>query len=295
MSKYIVCPICGCDNTKKLFEKQDCSFVQCMNDSLVYVNPQPETKDLKDIYDTYGKAIHITADPIAENKEYNEFGRYFHAFRETNHLLEIGCAAGGFLLRCRNDGWETYGAELSKPSSEYARNERGLDVTTGTIHDAKYPKDFFDVICLWKTLEHVPDPHEVLTEIHRILRKGGVFYLSVPSWNGLGIRLIGRKHQYIGRDHLFYFTQKNIKKLLMDVGFSNARTFTKGFNVKGVFRSILKKNLSSTEECTVGGSEASPCPRSFLRRSCPQFIKSSLSRALGLFNLGDALYVEAIK
>jgi 2-polyprenyl-3-methyl-5-hydroxy-6-metoxy-1,4-benzoquinol methylase len=51
------------------------------------------------------------------------------------------------------------------------RGEYHLDVRVGTLEQASFPSNFFDVVTLWDVLEHLHDPAESLYEIHRFLRK----------------------------------------------------------------------------------------------------------------------------
>jgi SAM-dependent methyltransferase len=285
--------VCGQDETNRLFEKQGCTFVQCVNDGLVYINPQPEADELHDIYDTLGREVRITPESIAASEDHPDYRRRFIQYRQNNHLLEIGCATGAFLIRCRNDGWTVHGVEFSQPSSAFARDKQGLDVTTGTIHDARYPDGFFDVVCLWATLEHVPDPRDVLTEIYRILRPGGFLALSVPSWRGISIRLIGSKHRWVGRNHLFYYSRLNMKKTLLDIGFSKAEMHTRGFNVKAFIQDAWGSQPKTRE--SQDAVMKSRMKKGKRRLPVVSPLKSLLSRGLGLFNLGDSLLVDAVK
>ncbi len=107
MKHTIVCPVCGANKTKRLFEKQGCTFVQCLNDELVYIDPQPGREELQEVYDRYGEEYFVSPESIAASGDYPDYRKRFLKFRQTNRLLEIGAAAGGFLVHCRNDGWAT--------------------------------------------------------------------------------------------------------------------------------------------------------------------------------------------
>ena len=51
--------------------------------------------------------------------------------------------------------------------------------------DIPAPSAAFDVILCTEVLEHVPEPDRVVAEIGRLLRPGGVAYLSAPLGSGL--------------------------------------------------------------------------------------------------------------
>jgi 2-polyprenyl-3-methyl-5-hydroxy-6-metoxy-1,4-benzoquinol methylase len=295
MSPMIKCPVCNKEDTIELFKKEGWIFVQCRKDRLVYINPQPEREELQGIYNTYGKEIYIHPESIAAIGDYPDYRKRFFNFRETNRLLEIGAAAGGFLVRCRKDGWDTYGVEFSGPSSQFARDKQGLNVFTGTLLDAKYPDNFFDVIVAWQTLEHVPNPREVVEEVWRILRPGGFWVLSVPRWEGLSIRLLSKKYRYVGRDHLFYFSSGNMVQMLTHVGFSNIRTRTAGFNPFVCYqdvRGFIK--TSSTGGCQKG-LQVEKIMNRWKKNHFLKTIHMIYSKTIEAFDLGDTLFAEGIK
>lgn len=73
------------------------------------------------------------------------------------------------------------------------------------IHDIPLPDGSFEGIFCTGTLEHVEDPKKVLSEIYRLLTKGGIVHVEVPfiqgyhadphdywRWTGDGLRLICR-------------------------------------------------------------------------------------------------------
>jgi ubiquinone/menaquinone biosynthesis C-methylase UbiE len=43
----------------------------------------------------------------------------------------------------------------------------------------------FDLLSACDVLEHVPDDHRAMREIHRVLRRGGYAILTVPQQDGL--------------------------------------------------------------------------------------------------------------
>jgi SAM-dependent methyltransferase len=45
----------------------------------------------------------------------------------------------------------------------------------------------FDAVICMEVLEHIPDPTELLRQMHSLLRPGGRFLISVPNETGLGV------------------------------------------------------------------------------------------------------------
>ena len=53
----------------------------------------------------------------------------------------------------------------------------------GPAHDLPVPDDEYDAVLCTQVLEHVPNPGEVVRELHRVLRPGGRLYMTMPlAW-----------------------------------------------------------------------------------------------------------------
>ena len=87
-------------------------------------------------------------------------------------------------------------------------NYSNLDVV-GNLKKLPFSKDIFDGVLCTQVLEHVNEPSKVIKEFHRVLKPGGVLYLSAPQ--GWGVHQA--PHDY------FRFTHYGLKYLLEKAGF----------------------------------------------------------------------------
>jgi 2-polyprenyl-3-methyl-5-hydroxy-6-metoxy-1,4-benzoquinol methylase len=138
-------------------------------------------------------------------------------------LLEIGCACGFLLVAARERGFSVEGVEVSRWSSEYARREYGLAVTTGTVATACLPESHYDVVVMADVIEHLADPPEALREARRLLRPAGRLLLLTPDVGSLTARLAGRHWWGLLDDHYFYFSRDTLGRLLTREGFEVER------------------------------------------------------------------------
>jgi 2-polyprenyl-3-methyl-5-hydroxy-6-metoxy-1,4-benzoquinol methylase len=235
----VACPLCGDTKFKFLFTKQGVNFVQCANDSLVLVNPQPRLSELLEVYDEYGENRQTSARKIELdlNRSYTAELKEIEAFRKLGRVLDVGASIGGFLNAARAAGWETVGVEPSTSSARYASEKLGLQVYADILENVELPPESFDVVTLWATLEHMPNPEEILTHVHKLVRPGGAVIITVPNWDSITVKLLGSKDHYVCRDHLFYFTPQTLGKLLEKVGFTVVQKRTIGFNPLTLVRS----------------------------------------------------------
>jgi SAM-dependent methyltransferase len=156
-------------------------------------------------------------------------------------LLDVGCGEGTFLLQARARGWSVAGTELHPGPAQ----AQGLEVRAR-------PDDFgdrlFDAATFWHTLEHFPDPAEVLRETAGHLRPGALLLVAVPDAAGLQARLFGRHwlHLDVPR-HLFHFGERGLVALLQRCGFRVERRWHQEFeyDLLGWSQSALNALLPS--------------------------------------------------
>lgn len=279
--------------------------MQCQSDGVVFINPQPSGEALQSTYDSYGAELSVQTEYTTDDCGVPGYLEKFRPFRKLNQLLELGAASGNYLLKCRDDGWQVRGVELSRPSAEYARSTRGLAVFAGTIHEASLPSGAFDVVVAWATLEHVPNPREVMTEIYRILRPGGLFVFSVPHWNGISFTLLREKHRYVGRDHLFYFSSNTAAQLLSQLGYKDVRTSSRNFNPVVFLQDLRSGQTTQSQAVNPSTSAALELKRSelapkqkLLRFVSPKVWQAAyrfVSGSVGILGRGDLLIAQGLK
>jgi SAM-dependent methyltransferase len=148
-------------------------------------------------------------------------------YGETGRLLDVGCGAGHTLDRFKQEGWATSAVEINPEVAELVR-QRGHQVFCGEIHDAHFPSGYFDAVIVEHTLEHVPDPAALLTEVRRILKPRGTVKIVVPNFGGVLARTFGRNWYMLDLPRHFYqFTLRTLRLFLQDSGFKVIRWGTK--------------------------------------------------------------------
>lgn len=98
-------------------------------------------------------------------------------------LLDVGCGNGQFLQNMKNLGWEVKGVEIDERAVTTARKFLGLDVISGTLENAQFPDNFFDIVTVSHVIEHLYDPINFLGECRRVLKPGGKLVLLTPNIN----------------------------------------------------------------------------------------------------------------
>ena len=131
-------------------------------------------------------------------------------------VLDLGCGAGRFVAALRDAGAEPVGVELAEAALERARrNVPGADLRR-VAADGTLPLGHGEVDVVWcsEVLEHVPDTIAFLTEVRRVLRRGGRLLVTVPDHGRVKRLLIALGHHDAHYDplgqHVRFYTRRSL-------------------------------------------------------------------------------------
>jgi len=177
------CNVCGGSKSRPSAKKRGFRLRRCGECDHVFVAPPPSQDALARMFS--GSASYfVTANtdlsatsPTAANELHELLAR--HDIR-SGRLLDIGSATGQLLFHLRELGWNTSGVEVNADAAAVGLRW-GVDVRVGTLDEAGFPEDAFDVVHLGSMVQHLPAPYDTFVEIRRILRPGGLIVLSTPN------------------------------------------------------------------------------------------------------------------
>ncbi|MEK6967027.1 MAG: class I SAM-dependent methyltransferase [Nanoarchaeota archaeon] len=220
----IKCPLCGSSDEKFLFSREGFKVVKCNKCELVYINPRLRPDVLEELYNTN----EISPEPYYEKnipQDFKNFRRRLNLIQKYHHkpgkLLDIGCNIGTFMKVAQDDGWETVGVEFNKSAAAFGRKKFGLEILDRDFMKVKFKPSSFDVVAMNDVIEHVTDPVATLIEVRRILKKGGLLFMTTPNIGALLPKITRSKWLHMKpNEHLSFFTPKTIKVLLGKTGFS---------------------------------------------------------------------------
>lgn len=140
----------------------------------------------------------VPADHYDQGIKGNLFQKYWHSRRFTEVLkkinlvkgpiLDVGCHGGTFTKKIADklQSKQVYGIDISHRAIELAKKR--IPFGNFEVADAgtlPFNNNFFEAVFCLEVLEHVDDPKKVLSEIKRVLKKGGYVIFLVPSDNKL--------------------------------------------------------------------------------------------------------------
>ncbi|MBU3978368.1 class I SAM-dependent methyltransferase [Patescibacteria group bacterium] len=166
---------------------------------------------------------------LNEKPTYNIKGRLAESLRFVDikdvynkTILDIGCGYGWCELHFFKKGAKKIvGTEITENDlitiKKHIKNKKAKFIVGNAI---KLPckKSSFDTAVSWEVIEHIPKNTETImfSEIHRVLKKGGKFYLSTPYRN-LFNNIFDPAWWLIGHRH---YSKEKLLKYGKDHGFS---------------------------------------------------------------------------
>lgn len=236
------CNLCGNSETRLVDEKAH--IAQCKSCGLRFVSLRPTQDDISKTYDWSYENIPGWGKINPEaHLMYKRRADFLNKFIRRGRILDVAAGLGEFLsLVKQTNKWQCFGTETSRYAVGFTKNKFDIELSFGQLEDMKYPESFFDAVCFWHALEHMPYPSEAIKEARRILKDNGFLFIAVPNDSWLGRRhffknalkkAINRlplkrklklKKMYPeideeGNKHLFYFTPRTLVKLLKKYGF----------------------------------------------------------------------------
>lgn len=149
------------------------------------------------------------------------------AGRHRGRLLDIGCGSYPLFLVSTNFA-EKYGIDrvaVSQSDDVRAQNVRLIDHDLASERDLPFATDFFDVVTMLAVFEHVETNvlENLVREIRRVLRPGGVYVLTTPSyWTEGLLKALARlgmiSHEELD-EHVYNYRQSDIRSILVKAGF----------------------------------------------------------------------------
>ena len=233
------CPVCTTPSTQKLKEEKGFTIFLCHKCDTIFVHPMPLTTELESYYNDLGHKLGEAQYESFSKKAHKAAIEYIRTNLKHGKALDVGCGYGGFLSRLTALGWDATGLDINPPSSKSGHQR----IVQGQIENAPFENNSFSLITLWWVLEHSTDPLKAMSEVKRMLKKGGVVLIRVPNvpfirWANR-FRFLEKLHpsrlknpisekesvfDLLGPPHhLFGFSKESLEKIRINFGFSGMK------------------------------------------------------------------------
>jgi SAM-dependent methyltransferase len=207
-------------SARRMPDKIHYRILKCERCSLVFSSPVFAQNKLASFYSeslcNYRNQI-----PYLINTYYNLIGKIKNKLPKNPKVLEVGCGDGFFLKALLDSNFtkNVFGIEPSSKMVLQAPVSLRSKIKVNIFKPGLFPKNNFDLILCFHTLDHMFDPGEFVRESHEMLKKGGYAVVVVHDTEGLSVRLFGERSAIFDVEHIYLFNKKTLRKIFADEGF----------------------------------------------------------------------------
>jgi len=166
---------------------------------------------------TYWNYIYTTpAKELSYWTPARRFDEVVEYVKDGDKFIDLGCGVGipGRTIKKERRGCEVWGVDISDEIIELnTKNDPFSHYYEGHIGALDFlPKKYFDVVFAGEVVEHMQRPEDLFTDAYRILKKGGRLIVTTPQ-----------NDRVTSPEHVWYFTEDDVKKFYHDAGFKNMK------------------------------------------------------------------------
>jgi SAM-dependent methyltransferase len=264
---------------------------RCRGCGSIFADPRGAA-DAQELYEHYyDRATFEVPEQVAA-----ALRRIVHAaepFRQSGRWLDMGFGEGALLDLVAEAGWSCSGTEISPRVLEQGRS-RGWAVAASTDDPALFPPASFDVVTMVELVEHVPAPTRFLGDAARLLRPGGLLYITTPNANSLNRRYLGHSWSVVcPPEHLTLWSPRGLSLAVRRAGFRIESLRAEGLNPAEIVSSFRR---SGGTDPPIDRNQAALALGAAMAASRPRrAAKAAINRVLSLLGLGDTLKLTAVR
>ncbi len=231
------CPICDHYNNEILFTQEfvnikEVTFlkgyevVACKNCGFLYADNLPGQKEF-DLYYKNCSKYEVKTNELTDSQisRFQASLKFIESCINNQKvklkefkIADIGCATGDFLRFLKGKGYQDLNGIDPSPLCVNLIKDSDINAKQGTINELE-EHEKYDFIRLNAVLEHVVDLNNSITQLKKVLNKGGYLYLSVPNVQGFK-ELENCPFQEFSVEHINYFSKNSLSNLMRKNGFT---------------------------------------------------------------------------
>jgi SAM-dependent methyltransferase len=183
----IACPACNSFDHRLVENHQEYRVLSCSRCRLSFADPMkggdPNYYKMHLVYEDTD-SITVREHFQAAEKPANR--RLLAMVTKCGRIMDIGCGFGGFVRLALNEGFDAYGMDFNEAQVTAGKTALCLKdrLFTGDINSFAARDDMigtFDLVTLFEVIEHVENIKELVHNVRRLLKKGGLCALTCPN------------------------------------------------------------------------------------------------------------------
>lgn len=218
----IQCIFCNISSNEIVIEENGYSGKKCPKCNLIYISPRPISSEIQNLYSNDQAQIsaetHISAFFMKRIYAIHNL-KIIKKFIKKGDLLEIGAGSGSFLIEARKEGFQVYGIELNSILTNVIRNKLKIPCSNSTLNHNYFKDKKFDIIYHCDVTSHFYYPIEEFKKMYNNLNDSGFLVFETGNLGDVEKKYYNVFTKFLYPDHLYFFSEKNLKELLRLSGF----------------------------------------------------------------------------
>jgi len=236
-------------SARRMPDKIHYQLVKCNKCGLVRSTPAIDNEKLNNLY----VQSKLTYDKEVDNLKITYISALkpiLNTLNKNAKILEIGCGNGFVLEELDKLGYKNcFGVEPSIDAVNKAGKFKKR-IANSYFKKGLFKEDSFDLIFIFQTLDHIPNPNEFLQECYKALKPGGHLYAYNHNVESLTAKVMGEKSPIFDIEHTFLYSLKTVREIFEKNGFK-VNSVIEPWNTLSLkhliwllpIPNILKKNL----------------------------------------------------
>lgn len=208
-------------------------------------------------------------------------------------VLEIGVGLGADHQCFAEAGADLYGVDLTERAIEHTRRrlevfELKSNLSVGDAEALEFPTESFDLVYSWGVLHHSPDTQKAITEVWRVLKKGGCARVMIyHKYSMIGLMLWLRYALLLGKP---FRSLTSIYSEYLESPGTKAYSVTEALSLFSAFSNVSIKTILTHGDLldSRAGQRHAGLLISLARLIWPRRLIKKCFPAAGLFMLIDA-------
>ncbi len=222
-----ICRACLSRNLSPVGEKDGFTLLRCADCKTSIATPLPTEQELVKFYQNHKKSNCYRSKKASKiRRSLGRVKRLMRASPPGKKFLDIGCNIGYMVAAAHQAGLEAHGIDIDESAIATARQsfpEAG-HFETISIQDLAARGDTFDIVYMSEVIEHVRDPDSFIAAAARVMRPGGLLYITAPDGAHFAVpKNFADWGMVCPPEHLTFFSRAGMKKMLSRHGLTVER------------------------------------------------------------------------
>jgi SAM-dependent methyltransferase len=257
----ISCVACGAEESGKQFEKNGFSYARCYRCGTLYQTPRPSEKIFETFYRDsessryWAEVFFPSVAEIRREKIFRPRVKKLRQWCKEHHihiqrLIDVG-AGYGILI----EEWQRMDPDVIlvavEPSAHLAAEcrSKGIEVVEDVAENVTGLDGWADMVTCFEVLEHVHDPLNFIYVLKKLLRPGGILFMSTLCIDGFDLQVLwDRSIQISPPHHINFPSLKGLETLFNRAEFKNIEISTPGQLDVDIVRNAVKKDAGLLKE-----------------------------------------------